>query len=59
MKYSVGYQTFSDDSFVDEFVKYKDSISEIFSWGDFPNVRNSQSIAFLKKCETVGLLRSN
>lgn len=49
MKYSVGYQTFSDDSFVDEFVKYKDSISEIFSWGDFPNVRNSQSIAFFEK----------
>jgi len=43
MKYSVGYQMFSDDCFVDEIIKYKDSLSEVyFSWGDFPNGRNSQ-----------------
>lgn len=43
MKFSVGYQLFSTDEFVDKIIEYKDSISEVyFSWGDFPNGRNNQ-----------------
>ena len=43
MKFSVGYQLFSTDEFVDKIIEYKDSISEVyFSWADFPNGRNNQ-----------------
>ncbi len=43
MKYMVGYQIQKDSSFVDEIIKYKDSIYEVyFSWGDFANGRNNQ-----------------
>jgi len=30
MKFSVGYQLFKDDSFIDEIIKYKDNISEVY-----------------------------
>lgn len=44
LKYSVGYQMLSDNSFINEIIRYKDSIKEVyFSWGDFPNGRNSQT----------------
>lgn len=44
MKFSVGYQLFKNDEFIDEIVKFKESISEVyFSWGDFPNGRNLQT----------------
>lgn len=43
MKFSVGYQILPDDNFINEIIKYKDSIFEVyFSWGDFPNGRNNQ-----------------
>lgn len=43
MKFSVGYQLFKDESFINEIIKYKAGISEVyFSWGDFPNGRNNQ-----------------
>ena len=43
MKFSVGYQLFSDDYFIENIIKRKDLISEVyFSWGDFPNGRNNQ-----------------
>jgi hypothetical protein len=43
MKFSVGYQLISDDELIDKIIEYKNSISEVyFSWGDFPNGRNSQ-----------------
>ncbi len=43
MKFDVGYQLYPDNYYVDEIVKRKDSISEVyFSWGDFPNGRNNQ-----------------
>lgn len=43
MKFAVGYQLFSDDSFIDSIIKRKDAVSEVyFSWGDFPNGRNNQ-----------------
>ncbi len=38
MKFAVGYQLFSDNSFIDSIIKRKHSVSEVyFSWGDFPN----------------------
>ena len=44
MKYSVGYQMFPDNSFIDEIISLKDHIEEVyFSWGDFPNGRNLQT----------------
>ena len=44
VKFSVGYQLFKNDEFIDEIVKFKESISEVyFSWGDFPNGRNLQT----------------
>lgn len=44
VKFSVGYQLFKNDKFIDEIVKFKESISEVyFSWGDFPNGRNLQT----------------
>lgn len=43
MKFSVGYQLFPDNYFIENIIKRKDSISEVyFSWGDFPNGRNNQ-----------------
>lgn len=43
MKFSVGYQLFSDDWLMDAITARKKDISEVyFSWGDFPNGRNSQ-----------------
>ncbi len=43
LKFSVGYQLFSDDIFMDKIIALKDGISEVyFSWGDFPNGRNNQ-----------------
>lgn len=43
MKFSVGYQLFSDNCYIENIVKRKESISEVyFSWGDIPNGRNSQ-----------------
>lgn len=44
MKYSVGYQIFPDNSFIDEIIFLKDCVEEVyFSWGDFPNGRNWQT----------------
>ena len=44
MKFSVGYQLFENNDFINEIVKFKESISEVyFSWGDFPNGRNLQT----------------
>ena len=41
MKFLVGLQ-FGDDALVSEIIKNKDYISEVyFSWGDFPNGRNT------------------
>ncbi len=43
MKFSVGYQLFNNDLFVDKIIDLKNSISEVyFSWADFPNGRNNQ-----------------
>ena len=43
LKFSVGYQLFGDSDFLDSIIKYKDDIYEVyFSFGDFPNGRNSQ-----------------
>ncbi len=43
MKFSVGYQLFSDSEFTDKITEYKKDIDEIyFSWADFPNGRNNQ-----------------
>ena len=43
MKYSVGYQLCNDTAFLEHIARVKDSVREVyFSWGDFPNGRNSQ-----------------
>lgn len=43
MKFSVGYQLFSDSYFIDNIIERKDHISEVyFSWGSIPNGRNNQ-----------------
>lgn len=43
MKFSVGYQLFDNDLYLDKIIQSKDSISEVyFSWADFPNGRNNQ-----------------
>lgn len=43
MKFSVGYQLFSDSEFTDKIMEYKEDIDEVyFSWADFPNGRNNQ-----------------
>ena len=43
LKFSVGYQLFGDSDFLDSIIKYKKDIYEVyFSFGDFPNGRNSQ-----------------
>ncbi len=45
MKFSVGYQLFCDNEFIRKIIEYKDGISEVyFSFGDFPNGRNSQNL---------------
>lgn len=44
MKYSVGYQMLEDNAFINEIIKCKYRIEEVyFSWGDFPNGRNLQT----------------
>ena len=43
MNFSLGYQLFQDNFYVDKIISVKDKVSEVyFSWGDFPNGRNSQ-----------------
>lgn len=43
LKFSVGYQLFSDTDFLNKIIEYKEEISEVyFSWADFPNGRNNQ-----------------
>ena len=43
MKFAVGYQMFPDAYFMEKIIQRGASISEVyFSWGDFPNGRNSQ-----------------
>jgi len=43
LKFSVGYQLFSDNVFLDKIITAKNDISEVyFSWADFPNGRNNQ-----------------
>ena len=43
MRFSVGYQLFSDQYYIENIIKRKSDIAEVyFSWGDFPNGRNSQ-----------------
>lgn len=43
MRFSVGYQMMHEPSFLDEVLRWKENISEVyFSWGSFPNGRNSQ-----------------
>lgn len=43
MKFLVGYQQMSSNEFIDEIIKNKEMIGEMyFSWGDFANGRNSQ-----------------
>jgi len=42
MKFTVGYQLFSDTNYIDEIIKRKQFIEEVyFAWGDIPNGRNS------------------
>lgn len=46
MRFSVGYRTEADESFLHEIIKRKDHISEVyFSWGNFPSGRNDQTRA--------------
>lgn len=43
VKFSVGYQLFSDVNFLNKIIEHKKDIYEVyFSWGDFPNGRNNQ-----------------
>ena len=42
MKFSVGYQIFTNEDFINKICEYKPYIYEVyFSWGDFPNGRNA------------------
>lgn len=44
MKFSVGYSVYSSDAFLEELVKNKERINEVyFSWGDFPNGRSPET----------------
>ncbi len=44
LKFSVGYQLQGNSDFLDEIIKFKEYVEEVyFSWGDFPNGRNLQS----------------
>lgn len=46
MKYSVGYRIMEDNSLTDCIIKNKGSIDSVyFSWGNFPNGRNSQPLS--------------
>ncbi|MBR2930307.1 MAG: hypothetical protein IKC32_03655 [Clostridia bacterium] len=46
MRFSVGYSTGCSPSFVDEIIKRRESIYEVyFSWGNFPSGRNDQTRA--------------
>lgn len=43
MKFSAGYQLTESSDFIQKTIEYKADIYEVyFSWGDFPNGRNSQ-----------------
>ena len=43
MKFSVGYQMFSDTHYVNKILEYGEKIYEVyFSWGSYANGRNSQ-----------------
>lgn len=43
LRFSVGYQLFADNIFVDKIIACKEKVSEVyFSWGDFANGRNNQ-----------------
>lgn len=43
LKFSVGYQLFADNVFINKIIDCKEKISEVyFSWGDFANGRNNQ-----------------
>ncbi len=45
MKFMPGYQIMQDDSFVDEIIKCKEYIYEVyFAWGDIANGRNNQLV---------------
>ncbi|MBQ9756771.1 MAG: hypothetical protein IJV99_04150 [Clostridia bacterium] len=44
MKFSVGYGTRADERFLNEIIRLKDNISEVyFSWGKTPSGRNDQT----------------
>ena len=44
MKFSIGYRTQADTSFVDEIIARKENVYEVyFSWGTFPSGRNDQT----------------
>lgn len=46
LRFSVGYRTAAPEDFLECIVQNKDRIHEIyFSWGDFPNGRNSQLLS--------------
>lgn len=43
MKFMPGYQIMESDAFVDEIIRYKSNIHEVyFAWGDIANGRNNQ-----------------
>jgi len=43
MRFSVGYQLFKNYDFIEDIIRYKNNISEVYlSWGDFPSGRNIQ-----------------
>ncbi len=45
MKFMPGYQIMPDDAFVDEIIKNKEHIHEVyFAWGDIANGRNNQLV---------------
>ncbi len=45
MKFMPGYQIMQNDDFVDEIIKYKEHIYEVyFAWGDIANGRNNQLV---------------
>ena len=49
MKFLVGYQQKSFSGLVEEIINQRKNVAEVyFSWGDFPNGRNSQSLQFNK-----------
>lgn len=45
MKFSVGYQMRTDMNFINKIIASKEHVEEVyFSWGNFPNGRNSQTL---------------